>query len=133
MGDDRVERRAIIGVGAGLLASLAGCGGLFVEPEPTSTPPGGAGPSATPTASPTVAATPPPTDTPTASPTRTATPMPSEVVAVRNRRLTVERTQLEKFALVTYRFDVENTGDRTRIRNSTFRIVRSPVFSTSNR
>ncbi|MEF8856555.1 MAG: hypothetical protein V5A16_03945 [Haloplanus sp.] len=123
MGDDRVERRAIIGVGAGLLAALAGCGGLFIEPEPTSTPPGGEGPSATPTASPTatVTATPPPTDTPTRTPTRTATPMPSEVIAVRNRRLTVERTRLEKFALVTYRFDVENAGDRT-IRDVEFRI-----------
>jgi hypothetical protein len=121
MANDRVGRRAILGAGAGLLASLAGCSGLFIEPEPTSTPPGSAATS-TPTASPTATATatPAPTDTPTRTPTRTATPIPSEVVEIRNRRLTVERTQLEKFALVAYRFDVENTGDRT-IRDVEFR------------
>jgi hypothetical protein len=120
--DDRVERRALLGAGAGLLASLAGCSELFIEPEPTSTPPGSAA-TPTPTASPTATATatPAPTDTPTRTPTRTATPIPSEAVEIRNRRLTVERTQLEKFALVTYRFDVENTGDRT-IRDVEFRI-----------
>ncbi|RMB12847.1 hypothetical protein [Haloplanus aerogenes] len=123
MGDDRVERRAILGVGAGLLASLAGCSGLFIEPETTSTPVGGE-PGATPTPMATATATPTEsaTDTPT-QPTRTATatPMPSESVEIRNRLLAVERSQLEKFAHVTYRFDVENVGNRA-IRDIEFRV-----------
>jgi hypothetical protein len=124
MGDDRVERRTILGVGVGVLASLTGCSGLFIEPETTGTPGEGAG--ATATATPTPTSEPTPTSpTPTAEPTPTATPtpapLPSEHIEVRNRRLTVRRTELEKFATVGYLFDVENVGTRT-IRDVEFRV-----------
>lgn len=123
MGDDRVERRAILGAGAGLLASLAGCSGLFIEPEATGTPDGGPGTS--PTGTPTETATPAPTvggpGTTARTPTATATPIPSEAIEIRNRRLSLTRSQLEKFAIVTYRFDVENTSDRA-IRDIEFRV-----------
>ena len=109
MGDDRA--------GAGLLASLAGCSGLFIEPETTGTPgsgDGGATPTRTPTRTPTPPArTPPPTATPAS--------LPSEDVEVRNRQLAVRRTELEKFAFVRYQFDVENTGERP-IRDVEFRV-----------
>jgi len=123
MGDDRVERRAILGAGAGLLASLSGCSGLFIEPEGTGTP-GGGEPGTAPTPTATTTAT--PTDTATETPARptrtaTATPMPSEAIEIRNRLLTIERSQLEKFAFVTYRFDVENVGRRP-IRDIEFRV-----------
>ena len=102
MGDDRIERRTVLGAGVGLLASLTGCSGLFIEPETTGTPgPGDGG------------------QTPT--PTETAAPLPSEAVAVRNRLLAVRLTELEKFAVVTYQFDVENTGTRA-IRDVEFRV-----------
>jgi hypothetical protein len=117
MGDDRTGRRAILGAGAGLLASLAGCSGLFIEPETTGTPgsgDGGATPTRTPTRTPTPPArTPPPTATPAS--------LPSEDVEVRNRQLAVRRTELEKFAFVRYQFDVENTGERP-IRDVEFRV-----------
>jgi hypothetical protein len=120
MGDDRVERRTILGAGVGLLASLTGCSGLFIEPETTGTAgPGDGGSTATPTAT----TTPPPTATPAQTPPPTATPapLPSEDVEVRNRRLAVRLTELEKFAVVAYRFDIENTGTRT-IRDVEFRV-----------
>ncbi|WP_251342626.1 hypothetical protein [Haloplanus halophilus] len=118
MVDDRVGRRTLLGAGVGLLASLAGCSGLFIEPE-TTTPTAGA--DSTATATPT--ARPAPTDrpAPTARPTATAAPLPSDRIEVRNRLLTVDRSQLEKFALVTYRFDVENVGRRT-VRDVEFRV-----------
>lgn len=119
MGDDRVERRAILGVGASLLASLTGCSGLFIEPETTGTPGGGSEPTATQTPT----ATPAPTaaDTATPSPTATSAPVPSEVVEIGTRRLNVDRSRLEKFALVTYQFEVENVGERP-IRDIEFRV-----------
>ncbi|WP_049937103.1 hypothetical protein [Haloplanus natans] len=116
MGDDRVERRTILGAGAGLLASLSGCSGLFIEPEATGTP-GGDAPTATTTATPTATATPEPTPEPTPTPA----PLPSEDIEIRNRRLAVRRSQFEKFAFVTYRFDIENVGTRT-IRDAEFRV-----------
>jgi len=119
MGDDRVERRTILGAGAGLLATLSGCSGLFIEPEATGTPDGGVSTptaAATPTPTPTATATPEPTPEPTPTPA----PLPSEDIEVRNQRLAVRRSQFEKFALVTYRFDVENVGTRT-IRDVEFR------------
>jgi len=114
MGDDRVERRAILGAGVGLLASLTGCSGLFIEPEPTATPDGGGGASMA-TATPTATATVDPTETPdpTPSPTPTPTAVPSDAVEVRNRQLALRRSQLEKYAVVAYRFEVENVGSRT--------------------
>jgi hypothetical protein len=125
MGDDRVDRRAILGAGAGLLVSLAGCGGLFIEPETTATP-GSRASTPTPTETPTT--TPAPTapgesttDGATRTATATTTPVPSDAIEIRNRQLAIERTTLEQFAIVTYRFDVENTGDRT-IRDVEFRI-----------
>ncbi|MFB6255658.1 MAG: hypothetical protein ABEH58_02855 [Haloplanus sp.] len=118
MGDERVERRTILGAGAGLLASLSGCSGLFIEPEATETPDGGAStPAATVTPTPTATATPEPV--PESTPT--SAPLPSEDIEVRNRRLVVRRSQLEKFALVTYRFDIENVGTRT-VRDAEFRV-----------
>ena len=120
MGDDRIERRAILGAGVGLLASLTGCSGLFIEPETTGTPdPGDGGSTATATAT----TTPTPTATPARTPPPTATPapLPSEDVEVRNRLLAVRLTELEKFAVVAYRFDIENTGTRT-IRDVEFRV-----------
>jgi hypothetical protein len=120
MGDDRIERRTVLGAGVGLLASLTGCSGLFIEPETTGTPgPGDGGQTPTPTPAPTPAPTPTPARTPT--PTETAAPLPSEAVAVRNRLLAVRLTELEKFAVVTYQFDVENTGTRA-IRDVEFRV-----------
>lgn len=116
MGDDRIERRTVLGAGVGLLASLTGCSGLFIEPETTGTPGPGDGrqtPTPTPTPAPTPARTP--------TPTETAAPLPSEAVEVRNRLLAVRLTELEKFAIVTYRFDVENTGTRA-IRDIEFRV-----------
>jgi len=121
MGDDRVERRAILGASAGLLASLTGCSGLFIEPEATTTPSGGVGTTATATATPTEADTTTPTRTPVSTATATVTPVPSEAIEIDDRRLTVERSQLEKFAFVTYRFDIENTGARV-IRDIEFRV-----------
>lgn len=122
MGDDRVERRAILGAGVGLLASLTGCSGLFIEPE-TGTPGAGGGSTATPTATPTATATTTPASTASPEPTATPTPtpLPSEHVEIRNRGVDVRRTELEKFAMVTYRFDVENVGERT-IRDIEFRV-----------
>jgi len=120
MGDDRIGRRTVLGAGVGLLASLTGCSGLFIEPETTGTPaPGDGGPTPTRTQTP----TPPPTATParTPEPTAAPTPLPSEDVEVRNRLLAVELTELEKFAVVTYQFDVENTGTRA-IRDIEFRV-----------
>jgi hypothetical protein len=111
MGDDRVERRGLLAAGAGLLASLTGCSGLFIEPEGTGTPGEGDASTATPTVTPTATAT--PTVTPTATATTTPAPIPSEDIDVRNRRLSVRRTDLEAFAIVTYQFDVENVSDRT--------------------
>jgi hypothetical protein len=118
MGDDRVERRTLLGAGAGLLASLSGCSGLFIEPEATGTPDEGAS-TPTPTATPTP--TPTATPEPTPEPTPTPAPLPSEDIEIRNRRLAIRRSQLEKFALVTYRFDIENVGSRT-IRDAEFRV-----------
>jgi hypothetical protein len=123
MGDDGIERRAILGAGVGLLASLSGCSGLFIEPETTGTPgpgDGGATQTATQTATPAPPAT---TETPAETPPPTATPapLPSETVEVRNRLLVLRLTELEKFAVVAYRFDVENTGTRT-IRDVEFRV-----------
>ena len=118
MVDDRVGRRAFLGAGVGLLASLAGCGRLFIEPETTTTPGGG-----TTTATDRPTATPAPTTRPepTATPTPSADPLPSDDIEVRNRALRIRRSQLEKFALVTYRFDVENVGRGT-IRDVEFRV-----------
>lgn len=124
MGDDRVERRTLLGAGAGLLASLAGCSGLFIEPESTGTPDGEtatATSTATATATPTATATATATPGQTPSPTATAAPLPSERIDVRNRGLDVRRSRLETFAIVTYRFDIENTGERT-IRDAEFRV-----------
>jgi len=119
MVDDRVGRRAFLGAGVGLLASLAGCGRLFIEPETTTTPGGGGTPTTdTPTATPAPTGRPDPTATATPS----AAPLPSDDIEVRNRRLRIRRSQLEKFALVTYRFDVENAGRRT-IRDVEFRVT----------
>jgi len=119
MVDDRVGRRTLLGVGIGLLSSLAGCSGLFIEPESTTATPGGG--------TPTQMATPQPTSTttetvePTATATPTAAPLPNDVIEVRNRELVVRRSQLESFAFVDYRFDVENVGDRT-VRDVEFRV-----------
>jgi hypothetical protein len=110
MGDDRPGRRGFLGAGVGLLASLSGCSRLFIEPETTGTPDGDA-PTPAPTGTPTRTPTAPPPSTP--APTPTPVPLPSEDVETRNRRLAVRRTQLETFAVVTYRFDVENVGPRT--------------------
>ena len=118
MGDDRVERRTLLGAGAGLLASLSGCSGLFIEPEATGTPDGSAS-TPTPTATPTP--TPTATPEPTPEPTPTPAPLPSEDIEIRNRRLAIRRSRFEKFALVTYRFDIENVGSRT-IRDTEFRV-----------
>jgi hypothetical protein len=123
MGDDRVERRTILGAGVGLLASLTGCSGLFIEPEATATPGGGAStPTETRTATPAPTATAESTtDRPTRTATATATPMPSDAIGIRNRQLAIGRTELEQFAVISYRFDVENTGNRT-IRDIEFRV-----------
>ncbi|WP_248895999.1 hypothetical protein [Haloplanus halobius] len=107
MEEERVGRRSILGAGTALLASLAGCGGLFIDPEPTDTPGG-----RTPTPEPTPTPTPAPTVEPTTTPTATPEPLPSDLIDVRSRRLSIQRSQLETFALVDYRFDVENTGRR---------------------
>jgi len=118
MVDDRVGRRTLLGVGVGVLSSLAGCSGLFIEPEPTTATPDG---TRTPTGTP--AATPATTEAsePTAADAPTAGPLPNDVIEVRNRTLVVRRSQLELFAFVDYRFDVENVGDRT-IRDVEFRV-----------
>jgi hypothetical protein len=116
MAEDRLGRRTLLGAGAGLLATLSGCGRLFVEPEATATP-GASTPAATETA------TPAPTERPepTATPAPTAAPLPADDVAIRNRRLAVRRSRLEQYAFVLYGFDVENVGDRT-IRDVEFRV-----------
>lgn len=114
MADDRVERRTILGAGAGLLASLSGCGGLFIEETAT---PGSATPTAT--AAPTKTAS--PTRTRRRSSTETEAPAVSEDIEVDNREFVIELSQLEKFATVSYRFDIENTSDRT-IRDVEFRL-----------
>jgi len=117
MDDDRVGRRTLLGVGVGLLSSLAGCSGLFIEPEPTTTTPDG-------TRTRTATATAAPTTTDAAEPTAatpTAAPPPNDVIEVRNRRLIVRRSPLETFAFVDYRFDVENVGGRV-IRDVEFRV-----------
>jgi hypothetical protein len=119
MGDDRLDRRAILGAGAGLLASLSGCGRLFVEPEPTTTPDGNGSP--TPTATATATGTPSPTATRTRAPTATAVSLPGDGIEVRNRVLSIRLTPTESFAFVGYRFDVENTGERP-IRDVEFRV-----------
>lgn len=123
MGDDRIERRALLGAGAGLLASISGCSGLFIEPETTGTPAGGEESTATPTRTATATPTVEPTATPTvtAESTATAAPLPSEDVEIRNRQLAVRRSRLAKFAVVTYRFDIENVGERP-IRDVEFRV-----------
>lgn len=118
MGEDRVDRRAIIGAGAGLLASMAGCSGLFIEE--TATPTGGA-PSATATSTPTATPTAERTGTRAGSPRPTPVPGVSEDVDVQNVELLVERSKLERFALVVYQFDIENTSDRP-IRDVEFRV-----------
>jgi hypothetical protein len=111
MGDDRVERRGVLGVAAGLLASLAGCGGLFIEPEST-TPDAADRRAATPTPTPT--ATPAPTPRPaTATATTTAAPLPNDVIEVRNRRFSVRPSTLKRFTEVGYYFEVENVGRRS--------------------
>ncbi|MFB6194750.1 MAG: hypothetical protein ABEI80_01145 [Haloplanus sp.] len=113
-GDDGTDpesglgRRALLGAGAGLLASLAGCSRLFIRPESTATPTPTR--TRTPTRTPTRTRT--PTPEPTATPTPTPEPLPSEVLDVRNEGFSIRRTELEKFAIVTFRFDVENTGRR---------------------
>ncbi|WP_251328194.1 hypothetical protein [Haloplanus pelagicus] len=119
MVDDRVGRRAMLGAGVGLLASLSGCSRLFIEPETTTPTPDGGEPSTPSTATP----TPEPTDRPepTARPTPTAVSLPNDRIDVTNRRFAIRRSRLETFALVTYRFDVENVGDRT-IRDVEFRV-----------
>jgi hypothetical protein len=119
MVDNRVGRRTLLGVGVGLLSSLAGCSGLFIEPEPTTT-------TTTPDGTRTRTGTPTPTTTDAAEPTAaaatsTAAPLPIDVIEVRNRTLTVRRSSLELFAFVDYRFDVENVGGRT-IRDVEFRV-----------
>lgn len=123
MGDDRIERRAILGAGVGLLASLTGCSGLFIEPEATGTPGdgGSGGEGTTATATPTPTAAPTATPDPTATATATPAPPPSEHLDVRNRQLAIRRSELEKYALVSYRFDIENTGSRT-ISDAEFRV-----------
>ncbi|WP_338739327.1 hypothetical protein [Haloplanus salilacus] len=120
MGDERVDRRTIIGAGVGLLASLSGCGRLFVEPE-TTTPGGGETPTPTPTATATGTPTrgPPATRTPTR--TATAAPLPSDGIEVRDRRLSIRLNPTKSYAFVGYRFEVENTGDRP-IRDVEFRV-----------
>jgi hypothetical protein len=119
MDDDHVGRRPLLGVGLGLLASLAGCSGLFIEPEPTTA---ASGETATPgeTAT-TTTATATERPEPTAEPAATAVPLASASVEVRNRALVVRRSRLEAFALVDYRFDVENVGRET-IRDVEFRV-----------
>ncbi|SEA07045.1 hypothetical protein SAMN04488065_1684 [Haloplanus vescus] len=108
MGEDRVARRALLGVGVGALASLAGCSGLFIEE--TATPTRGTGtPTATATARPTTRRT----ETPRATPTERPLRVPSENIEVENRAFVFELSQLEKFATIVYRFDVENTSGRT--------------------
>ncbi|MFB6101918.1 MAG: hypothetical protein ABEJ73_05075 [Haloplanus sp.] len=120
MGDDRIERRALLGVGAGVLASLAGCGRLFIEPESTTTTtPTTETATTTPEPTPTATATPSPE--PTTTPTATAAPLPSEVIEIQNRQLTVRRSRFERFGLVSYRFEVENTGQRA-IEYAEFRV-----------
>jgi hypothetical protein len=113
MGEDRVGRRAVLGGGASLLASLAGCGGLFIEPETTTT--------ATPVAEETPTATPAPTVAPTTTATPTPVPLPGDVVEVRDRRFSLEPSRLERFTFVDYRFEVENVGQRP-IRSLEFRV-----------
>ncbi|WP_299331532.1 hypothetical protein [Haloplanus sp.] len=114
MGDERVTRRAILGTGVGVLASLSGCGRLFIEPEPT--PPDSGD---TPASSPTATATEPPTVTETVETrararTRTAAAvaLPGDGIEVRNRRLSIRLTPTESHAFVNYQFEVENTGER---------------------
>ncbi|MFB6256410.1 MAG: hypothetical protein ABEH58_06755 [Haloplanus sp.] len=111
MGDDRVERRGVLGGAVGLLASLAGCGGLFIEPESTATP--DAADRRTPTPTPTPTPTSSPASTPTSSPaSTTAAPLPSDVIEVRNRRFSLRPSKLATFTEVDYYFQVENVGRR---------------------
>lgn len=119
MVDDRVERRTLLGVGIGFLSSLAGCSGLFIEPEPTAATPSGGTSTRTATPQPTPTTT--ETVEPTATATQTAAPLPNDSIEVRNHALTVRRSQLESFAFVDYRFDVENVGDRP-IRDVEFQV-----------
>lgn len=116
MGDDRVERRTLLGAGAGLLASLSGCSGLFIEE--TATPSGTSTPTATTTPTATRTAT---TTRQRQSPTETDAPAASEDIEVDDRAFVIELDRLEKYATVTYRFDVENTSDRV-IRDVEFRV-----------
>jgi hypothetical protein len=122
MGDERVNRRVILGGGVGLLASLSGCGRLFIEPDRTTTPDGGDTPAPTTT---TATATDPPTATATGTPTPTRTAaagaLPSDGIEVRDRRLSIRLTPTESYAFVGYRFEVENTGERP-IRDVEFRV-----------
>ncbi|GAB3327184.1 hypothetical protein EI982_15570 [Haloplanus rallus] len=119
MVDNRVGRRTLLGVGVGLLSSLAGCSGLFIEPEPTTTttPDGTRTRTGTPTPTPTAADT----AGSTARATSTAAPLPNDIIEVRNHTLAVRRSPLETVAFVDYRFDVENVGGRT-IRDVEFRV-----------
>ena len=119
MVDDRVGRRAMLGAGVGLLASLSGCSRLFIEPETTTPTPDGGEPSTPSTATP----TPEPTDRPepTGRSTQTAVSLPNDHIDVSNRQFSIRRSRLETVALVTYRFDVENVGNRT-IRDVEFRV-----------
>ncbi|MFB6108166.1 MAG: hypothetical protein ABEJ82_04895 [Haloplanus sp.] len=124
MGEDRLGRRGVLGVGVGLLTALAGCGRIFVEePTPTSEPSGsGGGSTPTPTPAPTVTDTQTTTQRPTRTATATPTPLPGDVVEIRSRQHSVRRTQLETHAYVDYRFVVENVGDRT-VESITFRVT----------
>ncbi|WP_435068981.1 hypothetical protein [Haloplanus sp. C73] len=115
MEDDRIGRRTLLGASAGLLASLSGCSGLFIEETAT---PGG---TSTPTATPRPTATTTATATRRRSPTETEAPAASDDVEVDNRGFVIELDRLEKYATVVYRFDVENTSDRV-IRDVEFRV-----------
>lgn len=129
MGDDRVDRRAILGGGVGLLASLSGCGRLFIDPETTTTPDGD-GTEATVTAT----STPTPTRTPatTPAPTATAVSLPSDGIEVRDRQISIRLSTLESFAYVGYRFEVENTGSQP-IRDVEFRVDLRYEYEDSSR
>lgn len=122
MGDERVNRRVILGAGAGMLASLSGCGRLFIEPERTTTPDRGDTPAPT---TPTATATDSPTATAAGTPTRTRTaaagPLPSDGIEVRDRQLSIRLNPTESYAFVDYGFEVENTGERP-IRDVEFRV-----------
>jgi hypothetical protein len=118
MADDRLGRRALLGVGVGVLSALSGCGGLFIRPEATTTTPG----APTPTATRTPTQTPADGSEPTAAGPSTASSLPGDELAISERGLQVRRSQLERFAFVTYEFLVENVGTRT-IRDVEFRVA----------